>query len=574
MLRVFNFLYSFEKFSTIKITIFILLAAFLESLMILLLLPLISVSFDNNNSQNYNEILSNYLNSYGLSYAELFLFIIILFIIINIIILINTYKILSFSFNLGHKYSLRVIDNFINDYLHTFKNEHLSISNTLNKVTSDSERLSIYVGLSYCNFIHKSSIFIFLYIALLIYNLQITFILTSIFLTFYLVLISALYKKNNYYKKLMQNSSISRFNSTKNLLNGIITLDIYKKIDYFRKIFRINSLSYNNSRFKSEFFTFFPRTLLELISISIILILLLFFYINNLQLNNFFILFSSYAIVGYKLIPSMQNIYANFARMQTHSNIIDSYKSIVENKISIYKLNSKNQITQKFLNIEISNLQFSYENRKIFNNLDFSINRGEIFCIAGNSGIGKSTLLKILLGSETPNNIDLKINNEISEIAHFKNYLSFASQEPFLINGTLSDNISLEYSAQDSQIEEFLKKYDVDLDNSFNYFKEILDEGSNLSAGQKQRIEFLRSLYFDKQIIVLDEPTSNLDRKTELKIIEILKKCGKTIILSTHSNEILKKSDKILFLKDSNNYVLSNYNKLKNDKIFCKIFLE
>ena len=94
-----------------------------------------------------------------------------------------------------------------------------------------------------------------------------------------------------------------------------------------------------------------------------------------------------------------------------------------------------------------------------------------------------------------------------------------------------------------------MKKYDVDLDNSFNHFKKILDEGSNLSAGQKQRIEFLRSLYFDKQIIVLDEPTSNLDRKTELKIIEILKKCGKTIILSTHSNEILKKSDKILFLK-------------------------
>ena len=125
-------------------------------------------------------------------------------------------------------------------------------------------------------------------------------------------------------------------------------------------------------------------------------------------MNNLFILFSSYAIVGYKLIPSMQNIYANFARMQTHSNIIDSYKSILENNTSSYKLNSNSLITQKFLNIEISNLQFSYENRKIFNNLDFSINRREIFCIAGNSGIGKSTLLKILLGSETPNNMRFK----------------------------------------------------------------------------------------------------------------------------------------------------------------------
>ena len=74
----------------------------------------------------------------------------------------------------------------------------------------------------------------------------------------------------------------------------------------------------------------------------------------------------------------MQNIYANFARMQTHSNIIDSYKSIVESNISSYKLNSNRLITHKFLNIEISNLQFSYKNRKIFNNLDFSINRGNI----------------------------------------------------------------------------------------------------------------------------------------------------------------------------------------------------
>lgn len=572
MLRVFNFLYSFEKISTIKITILIVFAALLESLMILLLLPLINISFDDNQTQNYNEILSYYLNSYGYSFAELFVLIIILFIVINVIILINTYKILSFSFNLGHKYSIRVIDNFINNYLYSFKNENLSVSNTLNKVTSDSERLSIYVGLSYCNFIHKTSIFTFLYIALLVYNIKITFILTSIFISFYLILILILYKKNNLYKKIMQNSSISRFNSTKNLLNGIVTLDIYQKIDYFKNIFIVNSLSYNTSRFKSEFFTFFPRTLLELISISIILILLLFFYINNFQLNNFFLLFSSYAIVGYKLIPSMQNIYANFARMQTHSNVIDTFKNI----INIKNLNNKNSslVTEKFLSMEISKLEFSYENKKIFDDLNFKIKSGEIFCVAGNSGIGKSTLIKILLGNEKTSKIKVEINGEIKQISDFKQYVSFAAQEPFLINGTLADNISLDFSNNSNQIIKFLNNIDVNFDNSFTNYKKILDDGSNLSAGQKQRIEFLRSLFFDKQIIILDEPTSNLDKKTELKIIEILQKSGKTIILSTHSNEILKISNKILFLKDTNNYVLSNYDKLKDDEVFTKIFLE
>lgn len=122
------------------------------------------------------------------------------------------------------------------------------------------------------------------------------------------------------------------------------------------------------------------------------------------------------------------------------------------------------------------------------------------------------------------------------------------------------------------KIEEILKKTNFDLDKSFTSKKEITEDGGNISAGQKQRLEMLRAIYFDSEILLLDEPTANLDKKIESKIINELTNMNKTLIIVTHSKEIIKSSSKILFLRENNTYSFGTYEDMILDKEFKRLF--
>ena len=436
------------------------------------------------------------------------------------------------------------------------------------------ERMSVYIGLSYCNLVHKSSLFIILYTVLLIFNPKITFLLTIFFSSIYLLIIFVLTSKNKFYKKLMQTSSSEKFYFAKIILNGVELLDIYKKINNFLKVYKKKSKNYMLSRSQSEFFTYFLKNLLELISLSIILIMLIYFLKSNISLSVYLPIISAYIIAGYRLIPSIQNIYANSARLQTHSNIIEEIETIISEPDISYNKEQKNN--ESFEKLEIKNLFFNYNENVIFKNLSFSIKKGDTICIVGNSGVGKSTLLRILIGYEKNFQGDILINNKTyKNINFFKNFISYIPQDPFIIKGNVAFNLSLdnENNKEDlSKVDRIINENDFDLDSSFKHNKRIQEDGLNLSAGQKQRLEILRSLFFEREILILDEPTANLDKNVEKKIIDQLFTIKKTLIIITHSKELIKSSDKILFLKEDNSFLFSNYKNLLSDRDFQRLF--
>ena len=156
-----------------------------------------------------------------------------LLILINIYIIVATNLMLKFAFSLGDKYSFEILNNYLHKYIHSKKKINYDKSDILNKVTTDMERMSVYIGLSYCNLVHKSSLFIILYTVLLIFNPKITFLLTIFFSSIYLLIIFVLTSKNKFYKKLMQTSSSEKFYFAKIILNGVELLDIYKKLTIF-----------------------------------------------------------------------------------------------------------------------------------------------------------------------------------------------------------------------------------------------------------------------------------------------------------------------------------------------------
>ena len=205
--------------------------------------------------------------------------------------------------------------------------------------------------------------------------------------------------------------------------------------------------------------------------------------------------------------------------------------------------------------ISIKNLSFSYDNKnEIFNNFSLNIKHGEKIGILGESGNGKSTLIKLIMGYfKSPNNsifIDGKdINNHNSE--SIRKQITYINQNTKLFNETIYNNIKYGNNLTNEQIDELINKFKLNtiflnLDNGFN--TNVGVNGDKLSGGQKQIIQLLRAFgqnsknTTQNKIIILDEPTASVDPKTKDIIIEIINyfSVNSTLILVTHDVSNLK----------------------------------
>ena len=195
-------------------------------------------------------------------------------------------------------------------------------------------------------------------------------------------------------------------------------------------------------------------------------------------------------------------------------------------------------------------MTFGYGKKVIFSNINFKIENGDFIGINGSSGSGKSTLIKILCGLLVPNKISLMLDNKPFETKNLKNIFSYAPQDPAILDENIYKNISFQFDENKidtNKIDRILKKVDLKLGFD-NLTKEKLGEnGIKISGGQKQRVLIARAIYHEKKILILDESTSNLDPKTEIKILELLKSLSKeiTIIFISHKSNSLKYCNKI-----------------------------
>jgi len=204
--------------------------------------------------------------------------------------------------------------------------------------------------------------------------------------------------------------------------------------------------------------------------------------------------------------------------------------------------------------IEFENVSFSYqpEQSKVISNLSLKIAEGEFVAIAGPSGVGKSTLINLLMGFITPTHGNIFIMGKSPEYMRKEKLckIAYVSQSPILIDGTVAENIllqrNLEYNPEKMVeicsklgLKEWIDSLEFGLDTK------IGEAGQMLSGGQKQRIAIARALYSEPQILILDEPTSALDTESEAIITKtILGLSGKvTRIIIAHRESTIRGAD-------------------------------
>lgn len=213
--------------------------------------------------------------------------------------------------------------------------------------------------------------------------------------------------------------------------------------------------------------------------------------------------------------------------------------------------------------LKIENLKKMYgKEENLVNAVDdvsFSIERGEFVAVVGPSGSGKSTLLHLIGGVDRPN--DGKIYIEGSDISNYnsKELALFRRRKVGIVyqfynlipNLTVKHNIELPLTLDGRRVNEKLFNNIV---NKLGISKKLNNFPSELSGGQNQRVAIARSLIYEPSLLLLDEPTGNLDRKNSNEIIEILKyfnhTSNQTIILVTHDESVALESDRIITIVD------------------------
>lgn len=274
-------------------------------------------------------------------------------------------------------------------------------------------------------------------------------------------------------------------------------------------------------------------------------------------------------LITYGTLTALLQLFQQIrAPLSSASGILPSYFSMIASAERIKELEdlpseegSDKAETVPFDSLNVENVTFAYNDDDgiVLNSANLQINKGDAVLIVGKSGIGKSTLFKLLLSFyDYDGRIYFKSGQkEYPLTAENRCMFAYVPQGNFLLSGSIGENIAFGSDKKSlEEIKEAARIADIlDFIESLpNGFDTVLGErGIGLSEGQNQRLAIARAVLSDSPILLLDECTSALDEQTELRVLENIRNLRtKTVILISHKNAAFDVCDKVVRIKDGN----------------------
>ena len=526
----------------------------------------------------------NYLKNQNEFYF-LYLFL-IFFILKNIISICLIWYENSFTNSIHVNISKKVYSYYISRNFLEFIN--ISRSLILNNLSKEVDHFVLI--LKNLIIIFRESLVVILVILLLIYSnpkisLIVIFFLILILVIFYFSIKKILSRSGelaNEYRK-------EQIDSISQVLENFKYIKFYKKENFFIKCYTKLIKMLLEQELKMKLISVLPRPVMEIFAISSIFSILYFFLHRGETINDFLPIISLIVVIAIRLIPSFNQISASLTickfylpstikfQKQIFNIHLDKSSLLIESKSNI-----KNKIS--FLNekINFNNLSFSYSKRdfNVLEKINFEIKAKSMIGVTGHSGVGKSTLVDLLLGFIEPTEGSINIDNRKihNQLDHHRAKIGFVPQNINLLNDSIRQNIiflsdgpvneeNLQNAIEMSSLSSFIDSLPYKLDSVVGH------NGIKMSGGQKQRIAIARCLYNMPELIIMDEPTSSLDNKTEKEIMDTIQaiKNKITFILVSHKISSIKKCDRVLYLKDNKQYDYGDFIELS--KKYPEFFL-
>lgn len=393
-------------------------------------------------------------------------------------------------------------------------------------------------------------------------NIQITFLII-----FFMIISGLVYYflTKNYLSYLSKNREYMENLRLKNIqeaFSGFTTVKIFQLENKFIKDFLYKNEFYDYIK-KEGFIREIPRYFLEILLLIFITLII---FINEFDSKSVFsnqslVMISLFSIFFIRMMPNLNKIFAAFSSLVFCSrslvvitNDLDKTSNEINNEQYIQKI--KKKITVFNNNISFKNISYSFNDKKNFlNNLNFQVKKNKILGILGPSGSGKSTLINIIVGLLKPASGEIFLDNKIVNNTErdWKELFSYVPQQIFIFEENVRENILLDHKydhVTDEEITNLLKKLKLSNTIHNNLKKKLEIDGNNLSGGEKQRIGIARALITNKPILILDEATNSLDKKSQNEVLEIVKslKKEKTIIIISHDKEVIEICDDVINL--------------------------
>lgn len=304
-----------------------------------------------------------------------------------------------------------------------------------------------------------------------------------------------------------------------------------------------------------------PRFVIESISFGAILILALVLLTTQDDIKSVVPILSIYALAGYKLLPTMQQIYKSLSSLSGHGSVAKIIRKHLQSTSFDPASVSDSSSSMEIYQVHLANAEFAYgcEGTPAVQNVSLTLNRGEIYSLVGHSGSGKSTLADIILGLLKLRSGDLIVNDKVlsyQELGSFRKKVGYVAQTIFILEDTVINNVA--FGVPEDQIDMDRVKQALTLANADQFVDELPDgihsnlgqDGKLLSGGQRQRIGIARALYKKTDLLVLDEPTSALDMESEYKLMKTLDSLKKDLIILviSHRPASIRMSDRIILM--------------------------
>jgi ABC-type multidrug transport system fused ATPase/permease subunit len=341
-------------------------------------------------------------------------------------------------------------------------------------------------------------------------------------------------------------------------LQGLQDIKFNSTEDFFISKYKTTIGKFLNTNLRSLMYQYIPSRTNELIAVLGLIVFVIYGYFFSDNVGGTRVLAALFALSVFRLMPALNKLIAALMSLKTYQRVLEENLSLENGSTTS---NGQFIFNESIIIKELS-YRFKGSNTKLINDIDLEIKKGDCVGIFGESGVGKSTLLKIITGVIEDYEGEVKIDNHPLNEENRKDWqgkIGYVNQNPFILNGTLKQNIALgveEENIDEEKVVQCIK--DASLDIFFDKWDENLnielgETGALISEGQKQRVCIARALYKNINTVVLDEATSSLDAENEKQIQATINKLVRknfTILIIAHNKSFLEICNKVYEMKE------------------------
>lgn len=543
---------------------YILVGAVLEVFSLAAILPLILLVIDPAVISE-NAILNSIYASLGLDSERAFIVVILLaifalFVIKNLVAyrLIKTQA--KYIYAIATAQAEKMMRSFFAQPFQTLSQTNSSI--TLRNTIHVPVEFSVYIILGTLNLLSEGLIAVLILGGIAIFD-------AKIFLWLILLLgpaMSAIYfLKKGRLREIGAAAEKLRPQSIQRVMESIrsyVDIRLYHKEEWFIERFLLARRELNDQLASYYAITLLPPRLIEVVAVFGMIIIVIYGLFNLDTREETILLLTLFAAAAYRVMPSFNRIFTALMNIRTFRYTID----ILADKI--HEISSQEGVGEETIPFErdivVSDLVYQYPDtpEPVLRGVSFTMKKGETLGIIGESGVGKTTLIHLLLRLLPENGGSIVIDGQgltPERDSAWQQKIGYVQQQPYLLDASIRDNVAFgvdhelqnEDKLQRAVQQAGLAKLIADLPAGLN--SQIGEGGARLSGGQQQRIAIARALYRDAELLVFDEATSDLDADTEAEIAEAigaLAGSGVTVLVIAHRPSILAHCDRVIELKD------------------------